>query len=237
MPRVRLSDTSDWEFVHSDQDLRDRELWDSHGHKLGTIDDMVIDTDLERVVAVTVSDGAEYPAEDLSIADDAVYVLNYDASLAASPLVRRQHEEASQNRRDAEQAENLRYRESESADDRRRRDTDSRDEGRLPRDEAAKRDRPSETTERRAYTDFSDDFRDHYDRKYGDLDRDFTDWEPAYRFGYDMAHDSDYVGRDFDDADEDLRRGYYRRMGYPMSDQHVWADVRDAVRHAYESSR
>jgi sporulation protein YlmC with PRC-barrel domain len=247
MARVRLSKTRDWDLINSDQDLRNKDLWDAHGHRLGTIDDMIVDTDAERVVAVVLNNGDEYHARDLSIGDDAVYVLNYDAT-AGEPAgpVRRQYEEQPLRRRgadaeDAPREETVRddtpapfaaTRDDASAQaSAARADADRRESERRDRDEPARR------SARRTYPDFADGFRQHYDREYGNLDRDYSDWEPAYRFGYDMAFETEYVGREFDAAEEDLRREYYRRMGYPMSDRHVWDDVRNAVQHAFERSR
>jgi hypothetical protein len=86
-----------------------------------------------------------------------------------------------------------------------------------------------------AFADHEDAFRRHYHDAYGDLD--YTDYAPAYRFGYDMAYDDRYAGRDFDAAEPELREAYYRRYGYPMSDNLVWNTIRDAVRHAYDHVR
>jgi sporulation protein YlmC with PRC-barrel domain len=208
MSRVRLSDTNDWELADSDEDLRGTDLWDAHGHRLGTIDDMVLDTGSQRVVSVILKNGDEYPARDLSVGDGAVYVLNYDAAADPPPATRRRADTQIRSR-----------------------DADSR---RADASGAAAHD---SADDRRSYTDLTDSFRSHYDDAYGDRGRDFTDWEPAYRYGYDMAYEADFASRDFDDAEEDLRQGYYRRMGYPMSDRHVWDDVRDAVRRAYEHNR
>ena len=40
-----------------------------------------------------------------------------------------------------------------------------------------------------------------------------------------------------DDAEPDLREAYYRRFGYPMSDNVVWSRVKGAVRHAFDRVR
>lgn len=208
MPRLPLSDTRDWELVRSDQDLRGQPLWDAHGHRLGTIEDMIVDTQTERVSAVVLDTGDRFSAHDLSVGDDAVYVLGYDAAAAPPDSARRAT-------RDPDATPGPLHRRD---DDSPRRDTQ-------PREDAPAR---------RGYTDYTDDFRRHYDDEYRDRDRDYSDWEPAYRFGYDMAFEPEFAGRDFDAAEEDLRIGFYRRMGYPMSDRHVWDDVRGAVSHAFD---
>jgi sporulation protein YlmC with PRC-barrel domain len=209
MPRVRLSDTRDWELTDSDQDLRGRDLWDAHGHRLGEIRDMVVDTDTQRVDTIILDTGDEYRTQDLSIGDDAVYVLNYDAGQQAAPGPVRRYED---NR--------LRRREGAPSEPPPLADT--------PRQEARVG---------TAYPDHADTFRQHYDSAYGDAGLDFSDWEPAYRYGYDAAFDTDYAGRDYDSVEDTLRRGYYQRHGYPMSDRIVWHQVRGAVRHAFERAR
>ena len=85
------------------------------------------------------------------------------------------------------------------------------------------------------FADDEDAFRRHYSDAYGDLD--YTDYAPAYRFGYDMAYDDRYADRDFEAVEAELRAGYYRRHGYPMSDNLVWHRVSDAVRHAFTTAR
>ena len=87
------------------------------------------------------------------------------------------------------------------------------------------------------YSDLTPEFRRHYDEAYSQGGRSYDAYEPAYRFGYDMAYDGRFAGRDFEASEAELRQAYYQRHGYPMSDPHIWADVRDAVRHAYHRIR
>lgn len=87
------------------------------------------------------------------------------------------------------------------------------------------------------YRDYHDEFRQHHADRFRETGRDYDAYEPAYRFGYDMAYDSRFAGRAFEDGEADLRQAYYQRHGYPMSDPHIWADVREAARHAFERIR
>ena len=87
------------------------------------------------------------------------------------------------------------------------------------------------------YRDYHDDFHEHYGQTYRSLGRDYDAYEPAYRFGYDMAYDGRFAGREFEASEADLRQAYYQRHGDPMSDSHIWADVKAAVRHAYDRVR
>ncbi len=75
-------------------------------------------------------------------------------------------------------------------------------------------------------------FRDHYDKSYASTDYDYDTYEPAYRYGYDMASDTRYRDRDFNDVESDLRKGYVERH-----DEGLWDETKDAVRHAYNSVR
>jgi|GEM_PF-1882116 len=214
MPRVRLSDTRDWELTDSDHDLRGRDLWDAHGHRLGEIRDMIVDTDSQRVDTVVLENGDEYRTQDLSIGDDAVYVLNYDAAQHSVPGPVRRYEDDRLRRREAAPAEPPRLADA-------------------PAQEAPR----GEVRTGTAYADHADAFRQHYDGTYRDAGLDFSDWEPAYRYGYDAAFDTDHAGRDYESVEDTLRRGYYQRHGYPMSDRIVWRQVRGAVRHAFERAR
>ncbi|HLT45860.1 MAG TPA: PRC-barrel domain-containing protein [Rubricoccaceae bacterium] len=89
--------------------------------------------------------------------------------------------------------------------------------------------------DRGVFADHEELFRRHYRDAYGDLD--YADYAPAYRFGYDVAYDDRYTDRDFEAIEPELREAYYRRHGYPMSDNLVWNHVREAVRHAYRHAR
>jgi sporulation protein YlmC with PRC-barrel domain len=222
MPRVRLSDSRDWELTESDKDLRGRDLWDAHGHRLGEIQDMVVDTDAQRVDTVVLDNGDEYRTQDLSIGEDAVYVLNYDAAQQAAPGPVRRYED-----------DRLRRREAAPADPPPVPASNSTAGADAPRQDASRGEARAGTT----YADHADAFRQHYDSAYRDAGLDFTDWDPAYRYGYDAAFDTDHAGRDYDSVEDTLRRGYYQRHGYPMSDRIVWHQVRGAVRHAFERAR
>jgi stress response protein YsnF len=75
-------------------------------------------------------------------------------------------------------------------------------------------------------------FREHYKTAYASNDYDYDYYEPAYRYGYEMAQKSDYRDRDYGRAETDLRKGYVHRH-----DEGLWDETKDAVRHAYNSVR
>lgn len=72
MPRVPLSQLSDWAVVHEEQELRGLRLQDEAGHTLGLIVDMIVDTDEGYVDSVVLDTGQELPAEDVEIAGGVV---------------------------------------------------------------------------------------------------------------------------------------------------------------------
>jgi uncharacterized protein (TIGR02271 family) len=86
MALAPLSRLDDWELENDDQDLRGNYLKDYNGNRIGQIDEMIVDTDQERVVAVRLEDGAEYPVSSLELRDGDAYLLRegYAAGSAGS---------------------------------------------------------------------------------------------------------------------------------------------------------
>ncbi len=74
MTRAALSQLDDWQLVDSDQDLRGMQLVDTTGTPIGTIREMIVNTDTEYVEAVVLDDGREIPAGEIEIGDAAVYL-------------------------------------------------------------------------------------------------------------------------------------------------------------------
>lgn len=75
MAHTALSDTGDWKLRFPDkQDIRGSEVLDTAGVRLGTIDEMIVDTEAERVTEVILENGKRIPAADLTIVGDTVYV-------------------------------------------------------------------------------------------------------------------------------------------------------------------
>lgn len=80
------------------------------------------------------------------------------------------------------------------------------------------------------FDDFATDFRTHSDATYG---RDkWTNYEPAYRWGYTAGGNERYRGRDFTSAEPELRREYEENNG-----RGAWDRVKDAVHNAYDRAR
>ncbi len=73
---------------------------------------------------------------------------------------------------------------------------------------------------------YGDDFRTHYATAFGDDD--YDRYDPAYRYGYEAAHEDTYRDRPYSDVETDLERDFATR--YPDSD---FNDMRPAVRYGY----
>ena len=67
-----LDALGDWRLEHAGQDIRDRPLRSPNGYKFGTIEDMLVDTAREEVVAIRLADGRMCGVEYLEIRDDEV---------------------------------------------------------------------------------------------------------------------------------------------------------------------
>jgi uncharacterized protein (TIGR02271 family) len=73
------------------------------------------------------------------------------------------------------------------------------------------------------------DFRRDFQTNYGTSGASYDTYAPAYRYGYDMASDPRYKGRNWTDVENDLRSDYGRR--YPNS---TWEKMKDSVRYGWD---
>ncbi|MEP0548994.1 MAG: YsnF/AvaK domain-containing protein [Rhodothermales bacterium] len=89
----------------------------------------------------------------------------------------------------------------------------------------------TQTTGAVKWVDVEPDFRTHYEGTFKG-ENDYAYYEPAYRYGYEMANDKRYRELDFGRAEGDIRKGYVHRH-----DEGLWDETKDAVRHAYNSVR
>src|SRR5215510_2730761 len=81
------------------------------------------------------------------------------------------------------------------------------------------------------FTTYSDNFRKHYVTAFGDRGAAYTDYEPAYRYGYELGTNERYRGRDWVALEADARRDWELR--HPST----WERFKDAIRHAWEEVR
>jgi len=79
------------------------------------------------------------------------------------------------------------------------------------------------------YATFDTDFRSHYEGASSDYTYEQT--QPAYRYGYTLANDPRYKGREWNDIEADARRDWESR------NEGTWDNFRDSIRHAWEQAR
>jgi hypothetical protein len=84
----------------------------------------------------------------------------------------------------------------------------------------------------RTFDRYDADFRDHFDRMYANRGYTYNDYVPAYRYGYDLAVNERYAGRDWSDFEMDVRRDWEQR--HPDS---AWDDFKDAIRQGWDRVR
>jgi uncharacterized protein (TIGR02271 family) len=95
----------------------------------------------------------------------------------------------------------------------------------------AERSSSSRTMDRRDFATYSDDFRKHYVSAFGDRGAAYTDYEPAYRYGYELGTNERYRGRDWAAFEADARRDWEAR--HPSS----WERFKDAIRYGWDKVR
>ncbi|MFW5972632.1 MAG: DUF2382 domain-containing protein [Bacteroidota bacterium] len=90
--------------------------------------------------------------------------------------------------------------------------------------------RPGTTGSR--FEDHADIFRNHYQSTFGSSNRPYSEYEPAYRWGYAQGSDKRYSERDWKTAEPELRTSYEKQHGKDSFEQ-----VKSAIRHAYDHAR
>ena len=74
MERVSLSDTGDWQLVNNTQDIRGYTVVDANGQPVGTVDQMLLDTDRALVTTLVLDNGTEVATADVTIGENVVYL-------------------------------------------------------------------------------------------------------------------------------------------------------------------
>jgi stress response protein YsnF len=85
------------------------------------------------------------------------------------------------------------------------------------------------STTARAYEDYDTEFRSDFDMQHASSGARYEEYQPAYRYGYDLAAGERYAGRSWEDIESDARREWESRN--PDS---AWDRVKASVRHAWE---
>jgi uncharacterized protein (TIGR02271 family) len=89
------------------------------------------------------------------------------------------------------------------------------------------------TREARGFETYETDFRHHYTTTFasGGQGQGYERWAPGYRYGYELASDPRYAGRDWAALEPEARRGWEAQQ------QGTWEEFKDTVRYAWEKVR
>jgi uncharacterized protein (TIGR02271 family) len=83
----------------------------------------------------------------------------------------------------------------------------------------------------RRFEDDELDFRRHYETAYARAGKSYEYWSGAYRYGYALASEPRYAGRDWSAVETEARRDWEAHH------QGTWEEFKDAVRYAWEHGR
>jgi len=78
---------------------------------------------------------------------------------------------------------------------------------------------------------YANDFRTNFTTKYGDRGYTYDRYEPAYRYGYTIANDRRYAGKEWSAIESDVRSDWEK------NNQGAWEDFKDSVRYAWDRVR
>jgi uncharacterized protein (TIGR02271 family) len=87
------------------------------------------------------------------------------------------------------------------------------------------------TTEERGFEAYDADFRRHYNTSLASRGHAYDRWTPAYRYGYDLAHDRRHASSDWTAVEPDARRHWEARH------QGTWEEFKDTIRYAWDTVR
>jgi uncharacterized protein (TIGR02271 family) len=85
--------------------------------------------------------------------------------------------------------------------------------------------------EARGFDAYDADFRGHYTTSLASRGHPYERWAPGYRYGYELASDQRYAGRDWTAIEVDARRDWEARH------QGTWDEFKDTIRYAWDKVR
>jgi uncharacterized protein (TIGR02271 family) len=85
--------------------------------------------------------------------------------------------------------------------------------------------------EARGFDTYDADFRRHYTTSLASRGQPYERWSPGYRYGYELAGDRRYAGRDWAAIEPEARRDWEARH------QGTWEEFKDTVRYAWDQVR
>jgi len=83
----------------------------------------------------------------------------------------------------------------------------------------------------RDFSAYEADFRSNYTTALAKKGLPYEKYEPAYRYGYTLANDQRYAGKDWAAVEAEAQRDWTGRH------QGAWEDFKDAVRYAWDRVR
>jgi len=86
------------------------------------------------------------------------------------------------------------------------------------------------TSRTRSYDAFETDFRNDYQTRYASQGGNFEQYQPAYRYGYELNSNPTYQGRDWNTIEPEIRRDWETRQ------PNTWDRFRNSIRYAWERS-
>jgi uncharacterized protein (TIGR02271 family) len=85
--------------------------------------------------------------------------------------------------------------------------------------------------EARGFDTYDADFRRHYTTGLASRGQPYEHWSPGYRYGYELASDRRYAGRDWTAIEPEARRDWEARH------QGTWEEFKDTIRYAWDTVR
>jgi len=82
----------------------------------------------------------------------------------------------------------------------------------------------------RNYDAFAADFRSDYQTRYANQGGNFEQYQPAYRYGYELNDNPAYRGRDWNTIEPEIRRDWETRQ------PNTWDRFKNSIRYAWERS-
>lgn len=89
----------------------------------------------------------------------------------------------------------------------------------------------SGTTKVLKWDDLEQDFRSTYQKQHSKTGKSYEVYAPAYRYGYDIASDKKYAGKEWTSVEPEARRHWEK------SEQGPWEDFKDSIQYAWDKVR
>ena len=79
---------------------------------------------------------------------------------------------------------------------------------------------------------FESDFRDHYDAHYATSDYEYVQYQPAYRYGYELGMDEHYRDRDWPACETEIQNDWEK-----THTTSPWEQFKDAIKFGWDAAR